>query len=214
MSTLRFEPESIETFAIADLKPYERNARKHPSWQLDQIAASIKKFGFTVPILIAPDKTIIAGHGRVEAAKMLGLEYVRAIIVNSSWSHDDIAAYVLADNKIALNAEWDDNLLRVEISDLDVRGFDLSVLGFNDAELARLLNPDAPDVDPHEAWQGMPEFDQSDMMAFRTIKVHFHNQDAVNSFAALLGRNITDKTKFIWFPDAEVESCTELEYVT
>jgi site-specific DNA-methyltransferase (adenine-specific) len=128
----------IEYIAVADLLPYARNARTHSDEQVAQIAASIKEFGFVNPCLIGDDGVLIAGHGRLSAARKLGMDKVPCIRLEGL-SDAQRRALVLADNRIALNAGWDDEMLAVELSDLKLDGFDLDLLGFDDTELADLL---------------------------------------------------------------------------
>ncbi len=116
---------------IGDLIPYARNSRTHSDAQVAQIAASIKEFGFTNPVLIDEDGGIIAGHGRVLAARKLSMDEVPTIALEGL-TKTQRKAYVIADNKLALNAGWDDELLKVEIEELDGEGFDISLLGFDD----------------------------------------------------------------------------------
>ena len=123
---------------VADLIPYARNSRTHSDEQVAQIAASIKEFGFTNPILTDGANGIIAGHGRLQAARKLGLTEVPTIPLEGL-SEAQKRAYVIADNKLALNAGWDIDLLSSEIAGLGEDGFDLSLLGFNENELAALL---------------------------------------------------------------------------
>ena len=130
--------QAIEQMDIEDLIPYARNSRTHSDEQVSQIASSIKEFGFTNPILIDQDGGIIAGHGRVLAARKLGLSQVPAILVDYM-TEAQKRAYVIADNKLALNAGWDDELLSLELGDLKEAGFDLSLTGFNPDELAELM---------------------------------------------------------------------------
>jgi DNA modification methylase len=123
---------------LGALIPYARNPRTHSDAQVAQIAASIREFGWTVPILVDGTNGIIAGHGRVLAARKLGLEQV-PVIELAHMSEAQRRAYVLADNQLALNAGWDDALLRLELADLSDLGFDLGLLGFGAGELERLL---------------------------------------------------------------------------
>ena len=125
--------------AISRLRPYRRNARTHSKKQIRQIADSIQKFGFTNPVLISDDDEIIAGHGRVEAAKLLGMQSVPTLRL----SHLDAAqrrAYVIADNKLALNAGWDRDLLAIELQALIDLDFDVEITGFSLAEVDLLLD--------------------------------------------------------------------------
>ena len=144
----------VEQTPIDKIIPYVSNSRTHDDAQISQIAASIKEFGFNNPVLLDGDKGIIAGHGRVLAAKKLGLSKVPTIELKHL-SENQRKAYIIADNKLALNAGWDMELLTLEMGDLQAEGFDLSLIGFNDDELANifvdktegLTDPDAvPDV--------------------------------------------------------------------
>lgn len=127
----------IEIIGTKQLVPFAKNSRTHSDSQVAQVAASIKEFGFTNPILIDDENVIIAGHGRLLAAQRLGLDDVPCIRL----SHLDEAqrrAYVIADNKLAMNAQWDDDLLKLELGNLEEIGFDISLTGFSDKELAEL----------------------------------------------------------------------------
>ena len=131
----------IETRLVADLIPYASNSRTHSDAQVAQIAASIREFGWTNPILIDGENTIIAGHGRLLAARKLGMEDVPAIILDHL-SKAQQRALVIADNQLALNAGWDMDMLKAEIEDLNLEGFDLELLGFDDKFLDGLLEPE------------------------------------------------------------------------
>jgi hypothetical protein len=131
-------PEKIEFKKIDELKPYERNARTHNEQQLLKLAESIRTFGFTNPILVDPKMEIIAGHGRLEAAKMLGLEEV-PVLVLSHLTEDEKRAYVIADNRIAEDAGWNHELLQQELQALNDNGFSLSLTGFELSEIDSLL---------------------------------------------------------------------------
>lgn len=116
-----------------DLIPYEKNSRVHSNYQINQIKKSIEHFGFVNPVLINGNH-IVAGHGRTRAAKELGLTEIPAIDV-SNLSEEQIRAYVIADNKIATNAEWDQEILRMELDALKELDFDVSILGFDPSEV-------------------------------------------------------------------------------
>ena len=121
------------------LVPYARNARTHSEAQVAQIAGSIREFGFTNPVLIDAADGIIAGHGRVMAARALGLSDVPCIRL-AHLTETQRRAYVLADNRIALNSGWDADMLALELTELRIDDFDLSLLGFDVPELDKLLN--------------------------------------------------------------------------
>jgi ParB-like chromosome segregation protein Spo0J len=124
---------NVEYIKVSDLVPYVANSRTHSDEQVAQIAASIKEFGFTNPILTDGENGIIAGHGRLMAARKLGLAEVPTIPLVGLTAAQK-RAYVIADNKLALNAGWDAALLSSEIAGLGEDGFDLSLLGFSDSE--------------------------------------------------------------------------------
>lgn len=124
---------------VEELIPYARNARTHSSAQITQIAASIKEFGFLAPIVIAEDNTILCGHGRFYAAQKLGLKKIPCV-KESHLTEAQKRAYIIADNKLSINAGWDDELLAVELSDLQGEGIDLSITGFDEKELADLFD--------------------------------------------------------------------------
>ncbi|MBV8915150.1 MAG: ParB N-terminal domain-containing protein, partial [Acetobacteraceae bacterium] len=129
--------DRVERWSLDRLTPYARNARTHSPEQVAQIAGSMREFGWTIPVLVDEAGTLIAGHGRVLAARKLGLADV-PVMVAKGWSEAQKRAYALADNKLALNADWDPDLLRVELTDLLGQGADLALLGFSDAEVASL----------------------------------------------------------------------------
>jgi ParB-like chromosome segregation protein Spo0J len=131
----------IKTAQVADLIPYARNSRTHSDEQITQIAASIKEFGFLNPVIVDGENGIIAGHGRVMAAKKLGMTELPAVEA-SHLTDAQRRAYIIADNKLALNAGWDDEMLRVEFDELGAMGFDLELTGFDVEELAELFDSD------------------------------------------------------------------------
>jgi ParB-like chromosome segregation protein Spo0J len=124
----------LEWRSVSTLIPYARNSRIHSDEQIAQIAASIKEFGWTNPILIDGDNGIIAGHGRLSAARKLGHKEVPVIELKNMTANQK-KAYIIADNKLALNASWDNELLKLEIGDLQEENFDIDILGFDISEL-------------------------------------------------------------------------------
>lgn len=148
---------AVQYVELDALIPYAMNSRTHSDAQVAQIAASIREFGWTNPVLVDEHKGIIAGHGRVLAARKLGITKVPCIEL-AHMTEAQKRAYVIADNKLALNAGWDDEVLALELQALQGEGFDIDLTGFDDAELAALLEKaraepemqadpdDAPDV--------------------------------------------------------------------
>lgn len=133
----------------ADLIPYARNSRTHSDEQVAQIAGSIKEFGFTNPILIDEENGIIAGHGRVKAAGLLKLPDVPTITL-AGLTKGQRKAYIIADNKLALNAGWDSQLLTLELQELKSLDFDLGLTGFSASELESFFVPDFEPVNENE----------------------------------------------------------------
>jgi DNA modification methylase len=130
--------DKVERRKVASLIPYARNARTHSPEQVDQIAASIREWGWTIPILIDENGGLIAGHGRIMAARKLGIAEVPCMTA-VGWSEAQKKAYIIADNKLAMNAGWDNDLLKIELGDLGALNFDLSLTGFGLDEIATLL---------------------------------------------------------------------------
>ena len=129
---------------VSKLIPYAKNSRTHSDAQVAQIAASIKEFGWTNPILVDGEKGIIAGHGRLMAARKLNLDKV-PVIELKDMTPSQKKAYVIADNQLAMNSGWDTTLLSIELAELKDEDFDLSLLGFDDKELDKLLQPEVSD---------------------------------------------------------------------
>ena len=148
---------NIEQIATVDLIPYARNSRTHSDEQIAQVAASIREFGFTNPVLIDQDNGIIAGHGRVMAATRLKLDTVPCIRL-SHLSDTQKRAYIIADNKLALNSGWDEEMLKLELIELDALGFDVELIGF-DAEFI-----DSENIDDFE-----PELNSNDRDPIRNM---------------------------------------------
>ena len=134
--------DKVERIDIETLIPYARNSRTHSDEQITQIAASIKEWGFTNPILVDTDNEIIAGHGRLLAAKKLNLKEVPCILADG-WTEAQKKAYVIADNKLALNADWDSQMLALELTELDDVKFDLNLIGFSVEELSDIFETDS-----------------------------------------------------------------------
>ena len=150
----------------ADLIPYVNNARTHSEQQVLQIAASIKEFGFNSPVLVDGENGIIAGHGRVMAAKKLGLDEIPTIELKHL-TKTQKKAYILADNRLALNSGWDNDLLALELGELSDDGFDLDLLGFDVDELG---------IDGFEAEEvEMPELRSGDKEPFQQMTFTLHD---------------------------------------
>ena len=189
----------IKELSITSLKPYARNARAHSRKQVKQIAASIERFGFTNPVLVSDDGEIIAGHGRVEAAKLLGWKAVPTLAL-SHLSETERRAYVLADNKLALNAGWDKEILAIELQALSDLNFDVELTGFSLAEIDLVIDeagesdPDGTDAPEDEVVfaTGHPVSRQGDLWQLGRHKLLCGDARSSIDFEALLGKEEVD----------------------
>ena len=192
---------------IGELSEYENNSRTHSDEQIQQIIASINEFGFTNPLLINSDNGVIAGHGRLRAAIEAGMDKVPCIILKGLTEAQE-RAYVIADNKIAINANWDIDLLKFEMDDI-FESIDISLTGFSEMEFTSLFGESLTAM---EEWEDMPEFTQKSVEAFKRMIVHFATQEHVDRFAELVKQSITAKTKYIWFPEVVIEKSSQKKY--
>ncbi|AOS78366.1 DNA methylase N-4 [Hydrogenophaga sp. PBC] len=189
--------ERIEQWPIAKLLPYARNARTHSEEQVAQIAASIAEFGFTNPILVGSDGVIVAGHGRLDAARKLGLERVPVVVLDHL-TPTQRRALVIADNRIAENAGWDEQLLRIELQDLQAEGFDLDLTGFDADALAELLAGDEPELEGQTDEDAAPEVTDTPVSRPGDVWVCGHHRvlcgDATETqaYITVLGDEISD----------------------
>lgn len=158
--------DKVEQWPIEKLVPYARNSRTHSEEQIAQLAASIKEWGFTTAVLVDEAGGIIAGHGRVLAARKLGMEQL-PVMVAKGWTKTQKQAYIIADNKLALNAGWDEEMLRLELAEIDLAGFNLEMTGFVGDELTEAMfgkefdqkAPEEFDGDSLNKWQLLIEYD-------------------------------------------------------
>lgn len=160
--------DKVERRPIDELIPYARNSRQHSDAQVAQLAASIREWGWTMPVLVDESGMLIAGHGRVLAARQLGIAEVPAMVA-AGWSEAKKRAYVIADNRLALNASWDEDQLKVELADLLEQDFDLGLTGFDLEEIADVLGP-LGDLDPGENLVSITPPNQGDS---KTLKLNF-----------------------------------------
>lgn len=167
---------------IDDLIPYINNSRTHSDDQINQIASSIKEFGFTNPVLLDGDNGIIAGHGRLQAAKKLKINKIPTLEL-AHLSEAQKKAYIIADNKLALNAGWDNELLRIEIEELQSLDFDTDILGFNADELKDILQ-NADIIEMPELSDADPELQQM------TFMLHNEQVDIIKEAISLAKKNL------------------------
>ena len=174
---MEWPADKIERKKVDDLIPYARNARTHSDEQVAQLAASIKEWGWTTPVLVDEGGEIIAGHGRVMAARKLNIDEIPTMTA-TGWSKAQKQAYVLADNQIPLNAGWDDSRLALELNDLGEMNFDLSLLGWGEdlPEFAEM-----PDYSVLEDKEMSDQLDEMALGVKKAIQIEFeaeHYEDA------------------------------------
>lgn len=182
-TTTEWPADRPERRKTESLVPYARNSRTHNDEQVAQIAASIKEWGFTNPVLIEPDGGIIAGHGRVMAAQRLGLDEVPCVIAEG-WTEAQKRAYVIADNKLALNAGWDEEALRIEFDELKTMDFNIQATGFSIDEVQALDFESGDEV-------GMPDLPNGDKEPYQQKTFTLHDEQAaiVNDAVTLARTN-------------------------
>lgn len=205
----------VEYMDINELKPFIGNPREHSDRNINDITKSIKRFGWTNPIIVRKaDNMIVAGHGRVEAAKNQGLEQVPVVYVDMS--ENDAKLYNITDNRTAETSEWDHAQLNTLIEELNgLPDIDIEDTGFYSHELEMMLNGnDDAEVNYDEMWQGMPEFVQDDLTPYKSILIHFADEKDLNAFSQLIGQTLTEKTKYVWHPKSEKANFTEEAYVS
>jgi hypothetical protein len=191
----------IEQIPTEKLIPYARNAKKHDAAQVSKLAGSIREFGFNNPVLIDNDNGIIAGHGRVMAAQKLELKEVPCIRLGHL-TDTQRRAYILADNKLAeIGGGWDDEMLKLELADLK-DDLSLEDMGWNSAEIDKLLAFGELAASPEIEWEGMPDYEGLEP-CLRKVWVNFDREEDVIAFFGLIKQSYTEKTKSIWFPHKE-----------
>ena len=192
--------DRVKRLKVDDLIPYAKNSRIHSNVQVDQIVVAIRKFGFTMPIIVDESGEIIAGHGRVMAARRIGLTEVPGIVIaKGEWTEADKKAYRIWDNQSGMLSEWSPEMLKSELMDLKLAEYQMELTGFDNVHLVSFLSMGSTDVDAQ--WNGMPEFAHTTArQSFRTLSVHFKDQAAVDAFCKLTGATLTDDTRQLWFP--------------
>lgn len=142
--------QTVEMREIGDLKLNDHNPREHTLDQIEQISASMERFGWTIPVLVDEENVIIAGHGRVRAARLKGWRQA-PVMVARGWTSEQKRAYLMADNQIAANSSWDRKMVQGELRSLMAADFDVALIGFSEAELSKLM------IDPKKASTDQPE---------------------------------------------------------
>ena len=195
---------------IKDLKLDPENVRIHDERNIHAIKASLEKFGQQKPIVVDKDNMVIAGNGTLVAAKKLG--WKKIAVVETELQGVDLVAYGIADNRTGELAVWDEAKLLEIMNMLQVdETIDEVVTGFSPVDLDQLgVAFDSTDI--MEEWQGMPEFDQEDKTAYRSITVHFHNEEAIKDYEEKLELSLPKKAKYIWLPEIIIERFADKKY--
>ena len=199
MTEKKWPSDKVEKVHIDKLIPYARNARTHSEEQVAQIAASINEWGWTTPVLVDEAGEIIAGHGRVMAARKLGIEQIPTMTA-TGWTDAQKKAYVLADNQLPQNAGWDMDLLKVEVMDLDGDGFDLSLMGFGDDFMADLLAEPTEGLTDEDAVPDVPENPvtvEGDVWLLGDHRLMCGDSTSIDALEALCGEHRAD----MWLTD-------------
>lgn len=196
---MEWPADKIERKKVAGLIPYARNARTHSDEQVAQIAASIKEWGWTTPVLVDESGEIIAGHGRVMAARKLNIDEIPTMTA-TGWSKAQKQAYVLADNQLPQNAGWDVDLLSVEMKDLDSEGFDLSLIGFDDDMMANMLVEETEGLTDEDAVPDVPDNPvtvEGDVWLLGNHRLMCGDSTSIDAVEALCGEHRAD----MWLTD-------------
>ena len=190
--------DKVERWSIDKLVPYARNSRTHSDEQVAQIAASIKEWGWTTPVLVDEQGSIIAGHGRTLAAQRLKMTEI-PVMVASGWSDAKKRAYIIADNKLALNAGWDESMLALELGEISDLGFDITLTGFGKDELASIMAPEPTegltDEDEIPSVQDQPQSQRGDVWIMGEHRLMCGDSTLADDLAKLMDG---EKADLVW----------------
>jgi hypothetical protein len=193
----------IETVKVDSLKFDPTNARKHHGKNLEAIAGSLQLFGQRKPIIVTPDNIVVAGNGTLEAAKNLGWTEIAISRTPVGWTWDQIKAFALADNRTAELAEWDAEVLKEQLLELDSVGWELEQFGFISLQ---------PPLNPMDEWTGMPDYESDDKVAAFRVSIAFPTEQDANDFFQMIDR---PKKSSLWWPsnDGHIGSTVKMQYI-
>lgn len=192
---------SVKLRRVDQLLPYARNARVHSPAEVERLAESMRRNGVTMPALMDEGGTLIAGHRRLLAAELLGLQ-VYPTAVALGWTPEQVDAYRIADNQLGLDGSWDDGILAADLERLRDAGQDLDWIGFTPHELDDRLGEFPEGRDPAGLWKGMPEYEQGDETGIKVV-VHLRSVEDKAAFERLIGQAIPANVKAVWWPAEE-----------
>ena len=202
---MEIQSKEISIVPIDSIMPWEKNANYHPPEQIQRLCEIIQYQGFRIPLIVdRATNEVVAGCGRLMAAKEMGLKEV-PVIFEDFKSYDQKYAFMVSDNAITSWAILDFATINVELKNLELPNIELLGIKNFTVDIAEKN-------DPNKEWVGMPEFDQGDAMGVKQIIVHFATEQDVLDFCNLVKQKITNKTKYIWFPEQEIASQKDVEY--
>lgn len=200
-------PEMVK---VASITPHPENPRTHPDAQIAALGETFDEFGVVWPIVLDENLRLMAGEGRWKTAKAKKFAEYPCIVIRG-WSEKKKRRFMVADNRLPQLAGYDDGLYKAVLAQIKLEGGGLAALGLDDAVLAALLAEGGP-TNPNGEWTGMPEFNQQDKTAFRSIVVHFKDQKALDAFLKVTKQKITPKTRYLWYPKIEIETLADKRY--
>ena len=196
--------------SVEKLKPNPANPNLHDENHTRLLGAMLKHQGWRESIIVSKQSgLVVCGHGRLKAAKTLGLKEVPVDIQDFENEADEYA-HMIADNRIAELSGFDNDALKEILATLDTGAMDMDITGFDGATLEKLMTQFY--VEPEDEWKGMPEFEMEDKTAFKSILIHFKEQESMDKFAEVIGQKLTDRTKMIWYPEMEIERAADKVY--
>ena len=217
MSDLDYISPTLRTLAVpvADLKQDPANVRRHDAHNLAAIVGSLRKFGQQKPVVVDADGVVIAGNGTLAAAIELGWTHIAAS--RSELTGSDAKSYAVSDNKTSDLSDFDPDALARQLEELYGEDLDAALAtGHTQLEIERMiaeLHGEGIPNDPDATWQGMPTCESEDLTAWASVKVNFASKEDQQAFAELVGQSLTDKTRSIWFPPAQIGRTADKVYV-
>jgi hypothetical protein len=191
------------------------NVRKHSYKNLEAIKSSLRKFGQVKPIVLHQN-VVVAGNGTLMAAQELGWSAIDVVELPDDWSKDKVKAFAIADNRTAELANWDTEMLNIQLEELKEFGYHLEDVGFNEQDVANMLRlnelKNGEEIDPFAEWKGMPEFDSEDKVAAFRVAISFVTEQDANDFFELIDR---PKKSVLWWPaeDGHIGSTVKMQYI-
>ncbi len=205
-----------EVIKLSDIKLDPDNVRKHSGKNLEAIKQSLRRFGQVKPVVLDQGLTVVAGNGTVTAAKDLGWNQIEAVKIPEDWDDKKIKAYAIADNRTAELADWNTELLAIQLEELKDYGYELEDTGFSKLELSNLIrlseSQNNGSTDPYKEWVNMPEYNSEDMNAAFRVVIKFANEIDADDFFNLIKR---PKKSSLWWPqeDGFVGSSVKEQYI-